>query len=337
MAKTAAIAYDVRTRATATNTAWSSPKRFKVGEELVINGLSPGTYDVQARSVSRCSAMSAWTAQAQLVIPLVNQRIGQGNINMLRTGGIGSAWTGFSISYSATPTSATISCTAGTLQDGANNPVYGASSAGVSGTAGSTVDYYLYYDDPAGMGGNLPLGVTTVYSDLSVNQGRVYVGGVSVVYPATGTSSGGGVPTGGGGCVTVDMWLMEGLRAGRVLVGQAIDGATYDPTGMTDRIVESNLIMPQPCLRLISESGCVIEASRSTPMTMPDGSLRMFPNMLGELVLVNDRGDIRWERVVVLDDIGVRPVVLIRMNNQCFFAGAEVDRRVATHNPIAAK
>lgn len=88
---------------------------------------------------------------------------------MLRVGGIGSAWTGFGISYTSTDTSATISCTAGTLQDGVLNPSYGASSVTVSGTPSTTATYFLYYDDPSGTGGTLTLGASTTYSDLSAN------------------------------------------------------------------------------------------------------------------------------------------------------------------------
>lgn len=88
---------------------------------------------------------------------------------MLRVGGIGSAWTGFGISYTSIDTSATISCTAGTLQDGVLNPSYGASSVTVSGTPSTTATYFLYYDDPSGTGGTLTLGASTTYSDLSAN------------------------------------------------------------------------------------------------------------------------------------------------------------------------
>lgn len=88
-------------------------------------------------------------------------------------------------------------------------------------------------------------------------------------------------------------------------------------------------------MRLVTESGCEVHASYSTPMTMPDGSLKHLPDMLGQLALVDDHGHLRWERVVSLDDIGLRPVVLIQMSNQCFFAGTDPKRRVATHNLIA--
>lgn len=198
MATSSAVSYDVRWRVTGDTGAWSVPKSFKVGAEIVITGLDRSkSYDFQARSVSRCGAKSDWSVQTGVVAD-ANQRVSQGNLAMLRVGGIGSAWTGFSISYSATATSATISCTAGTLQDGASNPAYAASSIVVSGTAGATVTYYLYYDDPAGTGGTLALGATTVYSDLSLNQGRVNVGTVTVVFPTSGSGSGGGNPGGGG-------------------------------------------------------------------------------------------------------------------------------------------
>lgn len=337
MAKTVAVSFDVRWRETGSTSGYSSPVNFKAGAEIVLNGLDrTKSYDVQARAVSACGARSDW-AQQTVTVPDANQRVSQANLAMLRVGGIGSAWTGFSISYTASATSATISCTSGTLQDGALNPSYAASSIVVSGTAGATATYYLYYDDATGAGGTLPLGATTIYSDLSANQGRIFVGSVEVTFPTSGSGSGGGNPGGGGGCVCVDMWLLDGLLAGDADIGDLVDGATFAPTGMVDRTVTMNTIMPQPCMRLETESGCVVEASVSTPMTMPDGSVRMFPEMLGELVLVNDRGDIRWERVTALVPIGRRPVVLLRVGDQCYFAGREPDRRVATHNVILQK
>lgn len=337
MAVSAAKYFEVRWRVQGSGENWTPPRQTSPVSALSIAELEPSkTYEIEVRAVSDCGAASLWASYV-ITTPDNTQRVSQANINMLRVGGIGSAWTGFAISYVNTPTSATISCTAGTLQDGANNPTYAASSTTVSGTAGTTVTYYLYYDDPTGTGGTLPLGISTTYSDLSANQGRIFVGAADVVYPTSGSGGGGGSPGGGGGCVTVDMWLLEGLLAGRVQMGQAIDGAAYDPVGMLDRIVETNLILAQPCMRLITESGCTVDASCSTPMTMPDGSVRMFPDMLGELALVNDHGDIRWERVIDLYPIGVRPVVHIRMNNQCFFAGADANRRVATHNLIMVK
>lgn len=332
MAKSSAVSYDVRWRVTGDTGAWSVPQSFKVGAEILITGLDRSkTYDFQARAVSACGAKSDWALQSGVVTD-ASQRVSQANMAMLRVGGIGSAWTGFTISYSATTTSATISCTAGTLQDGVNNPSYAASSIVVSGTAGTTVTYYLYYDDPTGQGGTLTLGATTVYSDLSLNQGRIFVGTVEVAYPTSGSGSGGGSAGGGGGCVCIDMWLLDGLLAGDAQIGDLVDGSTYDPIGTVKRMATANRIMPQFCYRLETGSGCVVEASASTPMTLVDGSCRMFPDMLGELALVNDRGDIRWERVVSLEPIGIRPVILLRVGDQSFFAGREPDRRVATHN-----
>lgn len=330
--------YDIRYRRAGVLTDWSKPVRFKAGAPYKINGWNSGdTYNVQARSVSACGAMSAWGDQADLVIPSVSQRVTNDHINTLRTGGIGSAWTGFTISYSCTPTSATISCTAGTLQDGATNPSYGASSAVVSGTASTTVTFYLYYDDPTGTGGSLTLGATTAYSDLSLNQGRVFVGQTVVVFPATGTGSGSGSPGGGGACVCVDMLLLEGLRARDAAAGTTVDGVEYETGSVVPMRVDSAVMCFAPCMRLITESGCVVDASRSTPMTMPDGSLKLLPEMLGELVFVDDEGALRWERVAALYDIGNRPVMLISMRNQCYLAGKTASKRVATHNLIAPK
>lgn len=198
MAASAAVAYEVRWRAQGHDEAWSSPQSVAPANQIVVQDLEPGDYDFQVRAVSSCGAKSAWVDGTQTVREK-NQRIGQGNLSMLTTGGIRSAWTGFTITYTATPTSATINCTAGTLQDGVSNPTYAASSATVSGTGGTTTTYYLYYDDAPGAGGTLALGTTTTYSDLSANQGRVFVGQVDVAFPSSGSSGGGGFPGGGGG------------------------------------------------------------------------------------------------------------------------------------------
>lgn len=197
MAVSSAIRREVRWRVTGTD-PWSDIANCSPVAELRLEGLDRAkTYDVEVRDISACGAASAWVLHTA-VLPDNNQRISNSNINMLRTGGIGSAWLGFSINYTSTPTSATISCTSGTLQDGARNPAYAASSVVVSGTASTTVRHWLYYDDPAGTGGTLALNATTTYSDLAANQGRINVGTVDVTFPASGTGSGGGTPGGGG-------------------------------------------------------------------------------------------------------------------------------------------
>ena len=58
---THASSYDVRWRVHGSNTAWSAPKNFKAGAEIVLTGLNPGqAYEVEARSIGSRGSMSAW-------------------------------------------------------------------------------------------------------------------------------------------------------------------------------------------------------------------------------------------------------------------------------------
>jgi hypothetical protein len=153
-----------------------------------------------------------------------------------------------------------------------------------------------------------------------------------------GGSGGGGGGGGGGGCVATDMWMDTERQAHEIAIGDWIDGSAYNPDIMTLRQVRANKVMPQPCFRIVTESGISIVASNSTPMTMRDGSCSMFgPQMYGEEVFVNDRGELRWERVREVQYVGVKDVVLFNVNDQSYFAGEQGDRRIATHNASEVK
>lgn len=272
--------------------------------------------------------MSAWLNQSNIVVPATQQRVSQGNIAMLRVGGIGSAWTGFSISYTSSPTSATISCTAGTLQDGANNPAYAASSVTVSGTASTTVTYYLYYDDPTGTGGTKTLGATTVYSNLSANQGRIFVGQVDVAFPASGSGGGGGSPGGGGsGCVTVDsivIVILDGAetptRAGDVKVGDVL--RLFDPVTLAplQGVVSYSEAKLQPCVEISTAAGKILPCSISAPIPTKRGGLRTAPNVAGHAVAIRIDSVPQWDDVTTVRVIGERMVQHITCENGCFWA-----------------
>lgn len=241
---------------------------------------------------------------------------------MLTIGGIRSAWTGFSISYTSTPTAATISCTAGTLQDGASNPSYAASSVTVSGSAGSTVHYWLYYDDPTGAGGTVTLGATTTYSDLSANQGRINVGDLDVVFPASGTGGGSGNP-GGGGCVVVDSLVMldDGtlVRAGDIAIGDVL--RLFDPVTLEARsgTVSYSAAKMQPCVEIVTQSGKMLRCSTSAPIPTLASGLLLAPDIKGEHIAIHD-GSARWDRVVSVKPIGDHLVHHITCENGCFWA-----------------
>lgn len=137
---------------------------------------------------------------------------------------------------------------------------------------------------------------------------------------------------GGGGCVSTEMYMDTIRIAGDIQIGDWIDGSEYNPDGIILRQVRQNRQMLQPCLRMTTVSGISIIASTTTPMTLQDMSCKMFPEMLGELVLVDDNGVIRWEEVISLEDVGEKMVVLFNVDDQSYFAGEIGNRRIATHN-----
>lgn len=153
-----------------------------------------------------------------------------------------------------------------------------------------------------------------------------------------GGGGGGGIGDEGGGCVEVNSYVAPTTLASAVSVDDWIDGATYNPDGIILRQVRANTVVPQPCLRIVTESGITLVASTTTPMTLSDGiSAKLLPEMLGELVLVDDHGDLRWEHVIELEDVGVKNVVRFNVDDQSYFAGELPYRRIATHNAIIVK
>lgn len=337
MAKSAAVNLDVRWRETGV-VQWGNTKRIPATSELVFPDLDRSkTYDVQVRAVASCGAMSDW-ATTTGVIPANNQRIDNGNINMLRTGGIGSAWTGFTISYTSSPTSATISCTSGTLQDGAGNPTYAASSAVVSGTASTTVTYYLYYDDPTGAGGTVSLGTTTAFSDLSANQGRISVGSVDVVFPATGTGSGSGDPGGGAGpCPVVEAWVYgrrsswlrpRWVRAGNVRVGDWL----WLPRERRWGQVTYSQAKLAPCVRIDTARNVPLSCSTSAPIGVTTGADVLAPNLLGVALPSTINGQRMADTCTAITPLGQRWVQHITCEHSHFLAGDIKGRGLDHHN-----
>jgi hypothetical protein len=149
---------------------------------------------------------------------------------------------------------------------------------------------------------------------------------------ANSTSTGGGS---GGGCVAASMMLDMNRSADGVAVGDLIDGVTYNPDGISPQTVRSNLRQLEQCWRMTTVSGIVLDASDSTPVTLKDGSSKMFnDSMVGELVLVDDRGAIRWEKVTSMQKLEYEVVVRLSVDDHSYFAGARGDRRIATHNVL---
>lgn len=179
--------------------------------------------------------------------------------------------------------------------------------------------------------------LNTLYAPASVGTPSPAItnykqGGVEIAprFAVLGSRTGGG--GGGGACVSIDMWLNYGLRAGRVALGDLIDCAAYKPIAIEQRQVNRNSIMPQPCHRIATTSGAAVVASDSTPMTLRDGSTCYLPDMMGREALVDGPNGLRWEVVVECEPVGQCDVVFINVDNGCYFAGEDAGNRIATHN-----
>lgn len=239
---------------------------------------------------------------------------------------LGSGWSsGASISYSATAGSATISATAGVFRFGDQERSYGASSASVSGTPGTSVLYWLYYDDPGLTGGAKALMVSTNVVDTFNSDGRVLLGAVTVAYPASGTSGGGG--SGGSDCVDYDSVLPDGRLVRDLQPGDLVECVDVR-TGI--RSLAPLLAISfgwADCYRVTTAHGEVIQ-SDTTPMDMPDGSVVRTHALSGHPVLQREHG---FEPAAI-EYLGPRRVCKPDLGDRMFFAGTKRHRCIATHN-----
>lgn len=226
-----------------------------------------------------------------------------------------------------------VSVNAHTLEVNGESIAYAAVASAVTGLT-QNVTYLIYTIDPYLDGGTRTYFATT--STLSVQQaaeGYVAMGNVTI--PTSGSAGGGG---GGGGidpCVAIDMHMPNGIYAHQVEEAEQI--ACWDESdepGVEYVPVESNYPVDLvECIRIESESGAAVVASHCTPMTLRNHTITYMPEMLGEEVLVNRNGELKWERVVKLEWVGKRTVAKIKVHQRCYFAGETADATIATHNP----
>jgi hypothetical protein len=237
------------------------------------------------------------------------------------------------ISYTSSagsPATATISVAAFTILSGSVSVSYGAKSVGVSHAAGN-VNYFLYLDDP-GFTGNGTLVATTNGDDVFGNDWRLYIGAVTVNFPASGTGGGGGF--GGGGnrgdsCVCIDMMLSEHFMASEAKVGYVIDCLDLPTSDVPfKRAIEKISYHSEDCVRLITDGGAELELSVSTPFDLIDGRQTFAIKMLNEIV-VTDRG---LETVVKLERLGIQPVARISVGGVSYAAGRDPTHRIFSHN-----
>jgi predicted phage tail protein len=252
---------------------------------------------------------------------------------MVGVGNYASGWTGGGITYSATTTSATISVAAGTLQIGSASLTYNASSTTVSGSAGATRTYYLYYDDGGFTGGAKTLNATTSTITALAADGRVLIGSVTFTFPTSGTGSGGG----GTSCPSVDAWVIrrvedsegdyEHVRAGEI----EVDDYLLLTSGAWGRVTYSNRVL-QPGVRVYDRDGHTLTCSRSAPLELAGGAGITAAHAKGHSVRVRHAGATRLAQIAQTEDVGALWVQHITCENDYFWTGDFPTFLFAHHN-----
>jgi hypothetical protein len=163
-------------------------------------------YQLKLETGSKATPFDASTNIAdQLGVPGSGVRIGDSrNLRAVIYANYASGWSGLTFTTSTSSTNCAISASAATLRSGSVAVAYNASSTNVAGSAGQTKTIYLYYEDDNLDGGAETLNATTSLITALSGDARVMLGSVTVTYPSSGSTGGGG----GGYCPDEDAWVL---------------------------------------------------------------------------------------------------------------------------------
>lgn len=285
---------------------------------------------------NRILASELTSGQHKLGVAGSNKRIGdQRQLPQLKVTNLG-AKVSASVSYTAaagTPATATVSVAGFNVPMGSITIGYLASSVSVTGTSGTTTTFYLYRDDPTYAGGSTgALGASTNGLDMYSNDGRLFIGAVDIVFPASGTSSATPPPPSGGStCVTENMWLADGLRAIDAERGVLLDCLNLPTSDKKfKRAIAGLEYGTVDCVRITTEDGAILDCANSTPFDLVDGRMEFAPGMLGEWV-VTDQG---IERVTSVEPLGLHRVCHIHVGGISYAAGHDAAHRIYSHNAL---
>jgi hypothetical protein len=330
---TASGAYVSAISATSSSASWQG---------VVASGPVPATAD-HAYITLQCANAAAYALFNAIVVTVNDVRVaGSGarlgdmrNQVMVGVGNYGAGWSGGSITYSASSTSATITAAAATLQLGSSSLAYNSANVTVSGSAGLVRTYYLYYDDDGYTGGSKTLNATTSQITSLAANGRILVGQVTVTFPTSGTGSGGG----GTGCPVRTARVVrrvlggeEEIAAGAVVVGDRLK--IIDPMTGTTRWGTVSMSKPAyvDCVRVVQRGGVTLSCSVTAPLGCPDGVATLAPDALGRPVTGLDAGALVRADIVRVAAIGKCWVQHITCEDDFFLAGDQPGRYLAHHN-----
>jgi len=253
----------------------------------------------------------------------------QRNLLLQTWGGMRSVLSNSPISFSISGTTVNFSVAAVTLQGAGTNLNYAASSGSVTQSAGTTSTWFLYYIDDAQAGGSLPLHITTNPGGCASFPNGMLLGTATVTVASGGGGSGGTGGGGGGYCVADDMFIAPGRLAGDAEIGDPFDCIDL-PTaaGKHVRALQGVSRGVEECVRMITNDGCALVCSVSTPFDLPNGRSTTAPHMLGEQVIT----DLGIATVTSLALVGPQPVTRAHLGGVSYAAGADPHRRIYSHN-----
>ena len=262
---------------------------------------------------------------------------GQRRLPAISAMNLGYKFTG-AITYTSaagSPATATISVTAGSCLIGSDSVSYNAMNVNTTGTGGTNVTYQLYVDDPNFAGGTKTLVATTSGNAVYQNDGRVWIGSVTVAYPSSGT--GGGSGGGGGGfCVSAFSFVETRNRgwveAWRLIPGDELRVLSEDGAGGEWAAMESIEFSDQPQYLVRAQSGICLTVSSSTPVTLRDGSTILVSELDGQKLGVFDPvSGFRWEPCFA-EPTSEHEVAHVHVGGRTFLAGNLAGTGIFTHN-----
>lgn len=179
--------------------------------------------------------------------------------------------------------------------------------------------------------GNLQVNYT-----VSDNSGQVVTGSltfpVSINRYVTGGGGGGGGGGHGGGCVTVESFIEGFGKATNVTVGSCM--SVIDPVTFVRNtgLVTVAKIDRQPTVRISTASGYNLECSTTAPIAIEGGMGVLPQNLLGMRVPLVVNGEVVFEEITSVIDLGIQDVMFITCENNYFLAGAEENVYFLHHN-----
>lgn len=134
------------------------------------------------------------------------------------------------------------------------------------------------------------------------------------------------------GCVCIDSIVFDGRKASEVEVGDELD--TIDPitNQFKKQIVTRSETKLSECVRITTESGIQLDCSISAPISDEHGNQVLAPSLCGVMIPVIDNEEHKLERVVSVEEIGMKKIRHITVNDSFFPAGKEANRYILHHN-----